>query len=85
MNWNVYILHCADGTLYTGITNNLENRMQEHEKGIGAKYTRGKAPFSIIYKEACSNRGDASRREAEIKKLGRREKLMLCGMLAEEN
>lgn len=85
MSWHVYILHCGDGSLYTGITNNLDERIQAHENGIGARYTRGKAPFTIVYKEACPDRSDASRREAEIKKLDRREKLILCGMLIDGN
>lgn len=85
MSWYVYILKCGDGSLYTGITNNLEKRMQEHEKGAGAKYTRGKAPFTIIYKESCPDRRDASRKEAEIKKLTRSEKMVLCGMPIEEH
>lgn len=74
MNWCVYILECSDGSLYTGITNNLEKRMQEHEKGAGAKYTRGKAPFTVIYKEECLDRSEASRREAGIKRLSHKEK-----------
>ncbi|MEX2525689.1 MAG: GIY-YIG nuclease family protein [Gammaproteobacteria bacterium] len=80
MSWHVYILHCGDGSLYTGITNDLEARLLQHENGTGAKYTRGKAPFTIIYREQCRDRGEASRREAEIKGMERREKLDLCGM-----
>ena len=69
MNWTVYILQCADGTLYTGITNDLERRMAEHEAGQGAKYTKGRGPFQLLYQEGCEDRGLASKRENEIKSL----------------
>lgn len=74
MTWFVYILKCNDGSLYTGITNNLNKRLLAHEKGNGAKYTRGKGPFNIVYKEQYDSRSDASKREFEIKKLSRQEK-----------
>ncbi len=74
MSWIVYILECGDGSLYTGITNNLEMRVQAHEKGVGAKYTKGRAPFTIVYTEECLDRSEATRRELEIKKLSRQEK-----------
>ena len=76
-NWVVYILRCADGTLYTGITNDLDRRMAEHELGRGARYTRGRGPFQLVYKEACGGRGQASKREIEIKSLSRDQKLRL--------
>lgn len=79
MNWYVYILRCADDTLYTGITNDLEQRLQAHRDGTAARYTRGRAPFTLIYKEVCPDRSRASRREAEIKRLSRGEKLDLVG------
>ena len=69
------MLRCGDGSLYTGITNNLEIRMQAHESGTGAKYTTGRSPFTIIYKEECLNRSEASKRESEIKKLSHKDKL----------
>jgi len=75
MGWCVYMLKCKDESIYTGITNNLENRMQAHKSGSGAKYTKGRAPFTIIYKEECLNRSEASKREAEIKKLSHKDKL----------
>ena len=78
MSWIVYILQCGDGTLYTGITNDLERRMTEHEAGQGAKYTRGRGPFQLVYREACEGRGQASRREMEIKGLSRDQKLRVC-------
>ena len=77
MDWTVYILQCADGTLYTGITNDPERRMAEHESGQGAKYTKGRGPFQLVYQEACEDRGLASKRENEIKSLDRKAKLAL--------
>lgn len=79
MNWTVYILECADGTLYTGITNDLERRVSEHDAGQGAKYTRGRGPFQLVYQESCEDRGLASKRENEIKSLDRQAKLLLIG------
>ena len=75
--WTVYILECADKTLYTGITNNMENRLAKHTNGTGAKYTRGRAPYTIIYTELHSTKGAALKREAEIKSLNRRQKWKL--------
>ena len=77
MKWTVYILRCVDGTLYTGITNDLDRRMSEHESGQGAKYTKGRGPFQLVYNEDCENRADASRREIEIKSWDRDQKLRL--------
>ena len=77
MDWTVYILQCADGTLYTGITNDLERRIAEHEAGQGAKYTKGRGPLQLVYQEACEDRGLASKRENEIKSLDRKAKLAL--------
>ncbi len=77
MVWVVYILECADKTLYTGITNNLDARIAMHNNGTGAKYTRGRAPFKIKFTESHATRSDASKREAEIKSLSRSEKLQL--------
>ena len=78
MPWTVYILECADKTLYTGITNDLENRMEKHAHGTGAKYTRGRAPYKIVYTELHDTRGSALKREAEIKSLNRNQKLQLA-------
>ena len=77
MDWTVYILRCGDGTLYTGITNDLNHRVAEHESGRGAKYTRGRGPFQLVYQETCNDRGLASQRENEIKSLNRKTKLLL--------
>ena len=76
--WTVYILECADQTLYTGITNDLDHRITEHENGRGAKYTRGRAPFTLLYTENHPSRSQALRREAEIKSFDRATKLQLA-------
>ncbi len=77
LNWIVYILECADQTLYTGITNDLDHRINEHENGAGAKYTRGRAPFTLLYTETHPSRSQALKREAEIKSFDRATKLQL--------
>ena len=76
-NWFVYILQCADHTLYTGSTNDLDKRLAKHNSGNGAKYTRSRLPVKIIYYENAENRSTANQREAAIKKLTRKEKLEL--------
>lgn len=76
-NWYLYILLCKDGTLYTGITNDVQKRLEAHAEGRGAKYTRGRAPLKLVYQETCENRSQALRREAEVKKLKKSEKLLL--------
>lgn len=73
----VYILKCHDGTLYTGYTNNLEYRIRMHEEGKGAKYTRGRGPFEIMYTCTFENKSDALREEYRIKRLLRKEKLAM--------
>ena len=73
--WYVYMLRCADNTLYTGITTDIQRRIKEHNnKQAGAKYTRAKRPVTLVYSEAIPNRSAALKREAEIKKLSKREK-----------
>lgn len=73
----VYILRCADGSLYTGITDDVERRAAAHNAGKGAKYTRGRGPVAVAYRELCPDKSAALRRELEIKKLSRAEKLLL--------
>jgi len=74
----LYILQCADKTLYTGITNDLDRRVKEHnDSKLGAKYTRSRQPVKLIYSKKYHNRSTASKTEAEIKKLSRQEKLDL--------
>ena len=73
----VYILKCNDNSLYTGYTVNLERRIKAHNKGLGAKYTRGRLPVEIVYQEVFSSKSEAIKREIELKKLSRLEKLDL--------
>lgn len=78
--WFVYMVECADKSLYTGITTDLDRRMQEHnesEPKMGAKYTRNKQPVKLVYHEQSNSRSTASKREMEIKGLKRSEKLKL--------
>ena len=77
MNWVVYMLECADKSLYTGITTNLERRLAEHAAGRGAKYTRGRGPFRLVYSETCAGRAEATRRETAIKLLDKAKKRLL--------
>jgi putative endonuclease len=77
VHWTVYILECADGSLYTGITNDLSRRMAEHAAGKGARYTKGRGPFQLVYCEICQGRAEASRRETAIKLLRRAKKRQL--------
>lgn len=77
MSWFVYIARCGDGSLYTGVATDVARRLAQHNAGRGAKYTRSRAPVTLYYMEQCSDRGDALRREAEIRRLSRRRKLAL--------
>ena len=77
MSWLVYVLRCADDTLYTGITNDMDKRFAKHEAGTAAKYTQNRGPFEIVYTENCDDRSVASKREYAIKQLSRSEKLSL--------
>lgn len=72
-----YILLCADGTLYTGWTNDLQKRIAAHNAGRGARYTRGRRPVTLLYSEECASKREAMSREAAIKKLSRERKLLL--------
>lgn len=76
MNYT-YIVECADGTLYTGWTNNLEKRIQAHNSGAGAKYTRSRRPVKLVYFENFPTKEEAMSREWHIKQLTRREKKKL--------
>ena len=78
MHWIVYILECADGSLYTGITKDLDRRLAEHAAGKGARYTTGRGPFRLVSRETCQGRAEASRRETAIKLLRRAQKRQLC-------
>ncbi len=78
MNYT-YILLCADGTLYTGWTNDLERRLAAHNAGKGSKYTCSRRPVELVYREECGTKGQAMSRERQIKRLTRSEKLALIG------
>ena len=77
--WYLYILRCGDGTLYTGITTDIQRRLEAHRCGKGAKYTRGRGPLALAYQEACSTHSEALKREAAVKRLSRTEKEQLIG------
>lgn len=75
--WYVYLLRCADGTLYAGCTTDPRRRLQQHNAGRGAKYTRARRPVSLVYVEQAEDHSQALRREASLKRLSRKEKLAL--------
>jgi putative endonuclease len=75
--WLCYILCCADDTLYTGITNDVEQRLAAHNTGTAAKYTRSRGPVELVFVESCANKSAALKREMEIKNLVRSQKLAL--------
>ena len=72
--WFVYVLRCADGTLYTGIAKDVNRRRDQHNAGTASRYTRSRLPVELVYQEAHASRGSALRREAAIKTLSRRQK-----------
>ena len=77
-DWYVYIVKCSDNSLYTGITVDLERRVEEHNTSKkGAKYTKSRRPVHLVYSEKQQDRSSASKRESAIKKLSRSEKLIL--------
>lgn len=76
--WVLYMLECGDGSLYTGITDDLDRRLAAHRAGKGAKYTRGRGPLTLRYLENCESHSAALRREIRIKRLTRAEKWNLC-------
>ena len=76
-SWYVYILRCGDGSLYTGITTDVQARLETHRRGKGAKYTRGRGPLEMVYSEECGSHSDALKREIAIKALSRDDKQKL--------
>lgn len=80
-DWAVYILCCADESLYTGVAKDVQKRLAEHntDNVKGAKYTRARRPVVLVYQEGCESRSEACKRESAIKKLSRAEKLLLIG------
>lgn len=77
MAWHVYIIECSDGSLYTGITNDLDKRITAHNDGRGAKYTKSRRPVRLRYSEPAADRKNASQREYAIKSLPRVKKMQL--------
>jgi putative endonuclease len=82
VNWQVYIILCSDGSLYTGITTDSERRFRQHAAGKGAKYFRGRQPVLIVYLEGGHTRSSAGKREAEIKSFSRAVKMQLTAVSA---
>ena len=72
--WYLYILRCKDASLYTGITTDVEKRLEAHRSGKGAKYTRGRAPLELVYRETCGSHSEALKREMAVKRLTRIQK-----------
>ena len=72
--WKLYMLRCGDGSLYTGITTDVEARLAQHRAGKGAKYTRGRGPLELVYTEECDDHSAALKRELAVKALSREEK-----------
>ncbi len=77
MSHYTYILRCKDDTLYTGYTTDLKRRLKEHNRGVGAKYTRGRIPVQLCYKEEHTSMSEALKREYAIKQLRREDKMKL--------
>jgi len=75
--WYVYIAECKDGKLYTGITNNLKNRIEQHNRGHGCRFTKYRIPVKLLHSENCDTKGEALSREAELKGWTREDKLRL--------
>ena len=75
--WFCYVLECADGTFYTGITTSIERRLAMHKRGRASRYTRGRLPVRLVYAAPYGDRSSASRREVEVKKMPRAKKRRL--------
>jgi putative endonuclease len=80
--WWVYVVRCADGSLYTGVARDLAARIAAHDAGRGARYTRGRGPVTLVYREGAADRASAQRREAAIKRLPAAAKAGLAGPAA---
>ena len=76
-SWFLYILKCRDGSLYTGITTDIDKRVTAHNEGRGARFTSGRTPVKLLYYEKQEDRSKATKREREVKKLTRQQKLAL--------
>lgn len=77
MSWYVYMVRCRDGSLYTGITNDLQRRLDAHNAGIGAKYTKSRRPVCLVYQEEVPDKATALRRECAVKRLTKAQKEQL--------
>lgn len=77
--WLIYMLRCRDASLYTGITNDLSQRLQAHRQGVGSRYTRSRLPVKLVYVESATSRSAATRRELMIKRMSRQQKEILIG------
>ena len=82
--WRVYILCCADGSFYTGATNNLEKRLLDHNRGTASKYTRSRRPVTLLATSASMNKGEALRLEINIKKIPKGKKIACLKVFASE-
>lgn len=82
--WKLYILRCGDGSLYTGITVDVQSRLAQHRDGTGAKYTRGRGPLELVYVEDCEDHSRALKREHQIKSLNKADKLALIASIKEK-
>ena len=78
MSWYVYMVRCRDNSLYTGSTNDLSRRIQVHNSGKGAKYTKSRLPVTLVYREECPDKSTALKRECEIKRLTKVKKEQLA-------
>ena len=78
-NWTVYMVRCSDNSLYTGITKDIDKRVDEHNSGnkSGAKYTRSRGPVTLVYTESAENHSQAAKRECEIKKMSKKSKELM--------
>ena len=85
MDWKVYIVKCSDKTFYTGITNNIKLRLDTHNAGNGAKYTKNRLPVILVYLESVDDKSNALKREMEIKKLNRSQKIDLINSVIEKH
>ncbi|MEK9152615.1 MAG: GIY-YIG nuclease family protein [Patescibacteria group bacterium] len=79
-HWYVYMVRCADGSLYTGVSTDLERRFREHNAGTGAAYTRSRLPVKLAYHEEYMNESDAKKREAALKKLTKPQKEKIAAL-----
>jgi len=78
--WSIYIVECKDRKLYTGISNNVERRVEAHSKGKGCRFTKYRCPVKLVYQEECGTNSDARKREIQVQKLQRYQKLKLVAL-----